>query len=206
MKDTIPIFISSKQKEFETERAVLADKISAIPFLEPMLAEEWGPQRSTPEDLFLDQVRQAPIYIGLFHRVYSKPTEMEYRAAVENPYREILIYLKRSPEADREAALKNLIAEFEERHVVYEFTTIAELLQVFTNHLGGALKRLITHLQKLGEGPPVGRTKESVLAQRWARQQAQMRKIELLRNPLDAAVWIERLSHSLGTITTSRSE
>jgi hypothetical protein len=202
MKESISIFISSKQVEFETERAVLADKIRSIPFLEPVLAEEWPPQHSTPEDLFLDQVRNSPIYIGLFHCIYSKPTEMEYRAAVENPYREILIYLKHSPNSAREPALHDLISEFKQRHVIAEFTTISDLLPVFTHHIRNALTRMIALLQKLGEGAPIGRAQNSILTRRWIRQQEQLQKLGLLKDMPDTATWIQHLSESLNAISS----
>src|SRR6185503_13788870 len=92
--DPISVFISSKQSEFETERAVLADKIRGIPFLDAVVAEEWAPERTPVQDVFLEKVRRCPIYVGLFQCIYSEPTEMEYRAGIENPYREVLLYVK----------------------------------------------------------------------------------------------------------------
>ena len=197
MKDHIAVFISSKQVEFETERAVLADEIRAIPFLEPVLATEWSPQRRAVQELFLEQVRQAPIYVGLFHRIYSEPTEMEYRAALDNPYREILIYIKRSVDSKREPALLNLILELKNSHVVVEFNTIEDLLLNFTNHLRSALSRMIALLQKLGEGPPTGRAHDSILARRWERQSQELQKLGFPTDPDEIAALVLHLSNAL---------
>lgn len=197
MSNAIGVYISSKQVEFEIERAVLADKIRSLPFLEPVIAKEWPPERRTIEEVFLDEVRQAPIYVGLFHRIYSAPTEVEYRTALENEHRELLIYLKRSPEEDRAPELRTLIREFQSRHTVVEFTTIGDLLPVFTNHLGSALVRMISLLQKLGERP-LTRSSNSILARRWDNQNEALLRLGLPTEPQVAVALGRQLAAALG--------
>src|SRR5215469_10500286 len=63
------VFISSKQSEFELERALLKHEVEAIPRLEADLAEEWSPQRVEVRKVFLERVMAAHFYVGLFGRV-----------------------------------------------------------------------------------------------------------------------------------------
>jgi hypothetical protein len=201
MKDCIAVFISSKQAEFETERAVLADKIRAVPFLEPVVAQEWPPERRTIQEVFLDRVRQSHIYVGLFDRVYSEPTELEYRTAIENPYREVLIYVKRSPDSAREPVLTQLIQHLKQRHTIVEYNTIADLLTVFQDHLRACLIRMITHLQKLGESAPQGRGSGSVLRIRWVREREQLLSLGLPQESDRAADWVLRITEATTALT-----
>lgn len=167
----IPVFISSKQSEFSIERAVLADQIKAFTPLRPIIAEEWPPQATAVRDAMLERVRLAPVYIGLFASVYSEPTEIEYREAIKNPYREILIYVQRRVPEERDPRLQALITEFNDRHVVYQFNDLRDLLEVFRDHLQAVIIRMITNLQKLGENKPVGRGLHSPLLNRWQAEQ-----------------------------------
>jgi hypothetical protein len=196
--DAIGVFISSKQSEFETERAVLADKIRAIPFLDPVVAEEWVPERTPVQDVFLDKVRRCPIYVGLFQRIYSEPTEREYRTAMENPYREVLIYVKEC-RGERDPRLAQLVEAARSQHVTFQFESIKDLLPVFTMHLQAALVRMVSSLQALGKDPPVSRSAASVLARRHA---AKHRRLLELGLPEDHAEMIEKLQRAIALIST----
>lgn len=153
MGDKVRVFISSKQSEFTAERAVLAHEIGSIPLLDAAWAEEWSPGAAKPTEVYLKDVRSCPIYVGLFGRVYSEHTKLEYLAACENPYREKLLYIKQSENV--ETQLQELIAEFYDRHVPAKFNDIGDLIQVFSRHLIAALGRMIDMLQALGESKPV---------------------------------------------------
>jgi uncharacterized protein DUF4062 len=153
MGDKVRVFISSKQSEFTAERAVLAHEIGSIQLLDAVWAEEWSPGAAKPTEVYLKDVRSCPIYVGLFGRVYSEHTKLEYLAACENPYREKLLYIKQSENLDPE--LKELIAELYDRHVPAKFNDIGDLIQVFSKHLIAALGRMIDLLQVLGESKPV---------------------------------------------------
>jgi Domain of unknown function (DUF4062) len=167
--EKIRVFISSKQSEFEAERAVLAHEIEMIPLLDAVWAEQWSPAGATPVEVYLKDVRSCPIYVGLFGRVYSEHTKLEYLAACENPYREKLLYVKESQDVD--AQLQQLIAELQERHTVGRFRNIGDLVQVFSKHLIAALGRMIEALQTLGETKPVAHgSGTSVLEMRFAKR------------------------------------
>ena len=62
--------------------------------MEPLQAENWSPQRQPIYDTFASDVKALPIYVGLFGCMYSEPTEQEYRVAIQEPRREILIYFR----------------------------------------------------------------------------------------------------------------
>src|SRR4051812_38665157 len=88
------VFVSSKQSEFQLERAVIKHEIESIPRLEADLAEDWAPERNNVRSVFFDRVTSAHFYVGLFGCTYSEPTCAEYLEARKNSYREILIYVK----------------------------------------------------------------------------------------------------------------
>jgi Domain of unknown function (DUF4062) len=195
MRVTIPVFISSKQAELVVERDLLADQIRRLPPLEPVVAEEWAPQAKRVQEVMLDKVRAAPIYVGLFASVYSEPTELEYREAVKNPYREVLIYIKSG--ADRDARLEALVKAMRDDHVVTTYRDVRDLLHRFAEHLQEAMSRMILQLQRLGEQPPTGRGRESRLRARWEEQQRLLHEFAFAQ--LDAAgraAVIKELTHS----------
>ena len=174
----VRVFISSKQSEFEAERAVLAHEIEAIPLLEAVWAEQWSPTGATPAEVYLKDVRSCPIYVGLFGRTYSEHTRREYMAACENPYREKLLYVKES--SDPEPEMQTLIEEFMEKHALARFRNIGDLVQVFSKHLLNALGRMIDLLQLLGDPKPVAQgVGPSVLERRHASRQRYLRELGL---------------------------
>jgi len=168
MNPTIRVFISSKQSEFSNERAVLAHEIRSIPLLEPVLAEEWNPTGTNVHDVYLNDVRTSPIYVGLFGSIYSEPTSREYLAACENPYREKLLYIRKSETVDEQ--LQQLITQFNSLHVPARYVSIADLLPVFQKHLMAALSRMISLLQILGEKKPTTQGQGGAMERRWAKQ------------------------------------
>jgi hypothetical protein len=166
---SIPVFISSKQSELAIERDLVAEQVRRISPLEPDIAEEWAPQATRVQSVMLDRVRLAPIYVGLFASVYSEPTEQEYREAIKNPYREILIYIKNG--TDRDPRLEALVESMRDAHVVTAYIDVRDLLHRFTDHLRQAISRMILLLQKLGEAPPASRGAASHIRGRWEQQQ-----------------------------------
>jgi hypothetical protein len=180
---SIPVFISSKQSELAIERDLVAEHVRRVPPLEPVLAEEWAPQAKRVQAVMLDKVRLAPIYVGLFASVYSQPTEHEYREAVRNPYREVLIYVKAA--ADRDPRLTALIETVRDDHVITTYHDVRDLLRRFTDHLREAVSRMILLLQKLGEERPVSRSRGSRLLLRWEQQQRLLHEFAFAALPAD---------------------
>jgi hypothetical protein len=148
----------------------------------------------------LDRVRAAPIYVGLFGGTYSAPTAHEYLTVVENPYREILTYVKRSARVDHELTI--LIQQFDdprEGHTTRHFDTWGELKPHFEQHLWSAVGRMITHYLQLAAAPPTPRGESSVMLGRWQRQQRHLRELGLPEagSRLEAETWADALRHSM---------
>jgi Domain of unknown function (DUF4062) len=149
--DPIRVFISSKQSEFVEERRLLASVLKKMPLLAAIVAEEWPAQRTDIRDRFLNDVRRSAIYVGLFGRVYSAPTELEYRTALENDKREILVYIRRDVEP--EEPLRPLVKEMKTR-VISHFATAEELAVRFEEHVWAAVGRMLEAYMALSSPPP----------------------------------------------------
>jgi Domain of unknown function (DUF4062) len=196
INEVIRVFISSKESEFAAERAAMARIVSALPLLAPVIAEDWAPSREEVKSKYLGDVRASPIYVGLFGCLYSAATELEYRAALENPYREILVYVRScsSPEPQLKAIFDTWFVDCE--HTVKRFTTWEELLPVFEKHLWSAVRRMIQAYLQLASPEPVTRGEDSVFQDRWQEARSQILSLGLPGPPAkeDAHEWAERLS------------
>jgi hypothetical protein len=169
MKDTNPIrvFISSKQSEFVAEREVMQRIIESSSYMAPVLAEEFAPERSDVRSRYLADVARCPIYVGLFGCIYSEPTEDEYRCALNNSAREILLYVRPCPDR-RDERLARLVEEFESRFVPWKLQSIAMLRKKFKEHLDRALQRMIQMLMEQKEAKPEAQGAfESSIARGW---------------------------------------
>lgn len=175
----VRVFVSCKQSEFEMERYAITHAIQSIPSLQPVLAEEWSPAAASVREVYLQDVRTSPIYVGLFGQLYSEPTKLEYLAACANPYRAKLIYIKESNQV--EPLMHELIRYLlEERHTITKFRTVADLLPVFSKHLADAVNRVMETRQLLDEPRPVAHSAgkgHSVLEQRWMKRQEQLTEL-----------------------------
>lgn len=105
------IFISSVQREFAKERRALAEMIRKDmllgTFFDVFLFEEMAAQNRSAKSVYLDEVRNSDIYLGLFGCEYGfedaegvSPTEREYDLATEcGKYR--LAFVKRTAAHNR---------------------------------------------------------------------------------------------------------
>jgi hypothetical protein len=151
----IRVFVSSKQGELDLERAIVKQQVEAAGLV-PVLAEDWGPGRTSIREVFLDKVRSCPIYVGLFYRVLSAATVAEYQAALGNPYREIMIYVRDTQMEDREAKLSEFLEEMGTRHVYFRYGRPENLLSVVSRHICEAVERMIYLLVQLGKASVEG--------------------------------------------------
>ena len=103
----IKVFVSSKQIELDPERVALHDALQS-PEWDNFTFEWSGAFTDSARDIYLAQVAEANVYLGIFYAAYSQATIDEYREA-KRLGKPILIYLKDC--AKREPALTKFISE-----------------------------------------------------------------------------------------------
>jgi Domain of unknown function (DUF4062) len=192
MKDTDPIrvFISSKQAEFSAERQIMKKIIEGSDVMAPVVAEDFAPERGDVRSRYLADVERCPIYVGLFGCVYSAPTEDEYRHALLNPAREILLYVRPCPDR-RDEALARLVAEFEARSVPKKLDTVQTLRKNFAEHLHRALSRMIRVLMDQQAPPrPQSVARRSSIREEWEERRQRLGAIGF---PVDDANELEKV-------------
>ena len=136
----IRIFISSVQREFAKERKALAEMIRKDmllgTFFEVFLFEATTAQNRSAQSVYLDEVRNSDIYLGLFGIEYGfedvkgvSPTEREYDLATEcGKYR--LAFVKRVSAHLRAPKERALIAKVERDVTRKSFSSLATLKKV----------------------------------------------------------------------------
>ena len=131
------IFISSVQAEFASERIALHDYILADPllgrFFEPFLFERLPATDQRADAIYLREVEQSPIYLGLFGKKYGfedaegiSPTEREFDKASEL-FKTRLIYLTTHDSSERDEKENTLINKAQAYLVRKRFSSIDEL-------------------------------------------------------------------------------
>lgn len=131
------IFISSVQKELAEERRAIRDYICGDAlfrrFFDVFLFEDLPASDRRADDVYLDEVGQCAIYVGLFGQQYGQPdaagvspTEREFdQATVTGKTR--LIFVKGVDDAGREARMRSLIGKAGSQLIRRRFTGIADL-------------------------------------------------------------------------------
>ena len=133
---TYRIFISSVQREFAKERKALADYIRKDMllgmFFDVFLFERTAAQNRSAQRVYLGEVRDSDIYLGLFGNEYGfedadgvSPTEREYDLATElGKYR--LAFVKRAS-STRVPKERRLVAKVEQGVTRKSFSSLATL-------------------------------------------------------------------------------
>ena len=132
------IFVSSVQQEFAEERAALRGYLRGDPlmrrFFEPFLFEDVPATDRRPDALYLDEVEQCDVYVGLFGRDYGSedahgisPTEREFdRAGTVGKHR--LIFVNDAHGIDRHPKMQALVDRAQADLVRRRFSTLADLV------------------------------------------------------------------------------
>ena len=132
------IFISSVQGEFARERAALRDYVRddvlMRRFFDVFLFEDTPASDRRPDDLYLDEVERADIYVGLFGSDYGSeddagvsPTEREFdHATAVGAHR--LIFVKGVGDKVRHPKMRALIIKVQAGMIWRRFDTTAELV------------------------------------------------------------------------------
>lgn len=131
------IFISSVQKEFSGERKALHEYICADPllgkFFHPFLFEMLPAIDQRADSVYLKEVEQSDIYLGLFGKLYGfensagiSPTELEFDHAT-HWHKTRLVFLSECPSEERHPKENKLIRKAQEVLVRKNFGNVEEL-------------------------------------------------------------------------------
>ena len=131
------IFISSAQREFTQERAALRDYLRDDPlmrrFFDFFLFEDVPALDRRPDNLYLDEVEQSDLYVGLFGNDYGSedadgisPTEREFDQATASGVQR-LIFVKGTNNNDRHPKMQALIRKAQSELIRERFNTSEEL-------------------------------------------------------------------------------
>lgn len=161
------IFISSVQREFAKERRALAEMIRKDmllgTFFDVFLFEEMAAQNRSAKSVYLDEVRNSDIYLGLFGCEYGfedaegvSPTEREYDLATEcGKYR--LAFVKRTAAHNRMPKERTLIAKVEREVTRKSFSSLAMLKKMVYEALFRYLKdRDVVNVRPFDESYSLG--------------------------------------------------
>lgn len=147
------IFISSVQKEFESERAALRDYLHADPllrrFFEVFLFEDLPASDRRTDEVYLAEVAACDLYVGLFGNDYGyedgagiSPTEHEFNWATELG-KPRLIYVKGADDKAKHQKMQALIRLASPQLIRRRFERPEELCSAL-------YASLIEHLERAG--------------------------------------------------------
>ena len=134
----IRIFISSVQREFAQERNALRDFLRDDPlmrrFFDVFLFEDVPASDRRPDALYLDEVEQSDLYVGLFGNNYGfedkdgiSPTEREFDRATDSGIHR-LIFVKGTDDSERHPKIQALIRKAQAGLIRKRFNTSEELV------------------------------------------------------------------------------
>lgn len=133
---SIKVFISSNQKEFRVERKRIKEDLENDPsfsdYFEFFVFEEGPAQAISPEELYIDEVMNSEIYIGLLGSVYGdikdnglSATENEYNIFSSSKH-EAYFFIKNN--CQREEKVEEFIAKIQDNKVFKFFDDYDELI------------------------------------------------------------------------------
>jgi len=120
--NSFSVFISSVQKELAAERRAVKDFITNDPLLsrfipDVFLFEDIPARDRKPDDIYLSEVEQRDIYLGILGNEYGwknedgkSPTELEFEHATRS-HRERLIFVKGNDDKALEPEMARLVAK-----------------------------------------------------------------------------------------------
>ena len=134
----IRIFISSVQREFAEERKALRDYLRGDPlmrrFFNVFLFEDVPALDRRPDAVYLDEVEQSDVYVGLFGNDYGSedadgisPTEREFDQATASGIHR-LIFVKGTDDNVRQSKMQTLIRKAQSGLIRKRFNTSEELV------------------------------------------------------------------------------
>ncbi len=139
------IFVSSVQKELQTERIAVRDFVRGNDllrqFFKVFLFEDLPPADRRADDVYLEQVKASPIYLGLFGHEYGRAntagisaTEQEFDCATRLRKRRLILVEGRD-DKNREPKMAALIRRAGDELVRRRFENTDELLRLLYGSL-----------------------------------------------------------------------
>ncbi|HVS15971.1 MAG TPA: ATP-binding protein [Thermoanaerobaculia bacterium] len=147
------IFISSVQRELATERRAVRDFIRGDALLgqyfDVFLFEDVPAHDGAPEQVYLEEVDRAAIYLGIFGNEYGwedeegvSPTEREFDRATKRR-RQRLVFVKGGDDKLRQQKMKSLVRKAERQLIRRRFVDVSDLTaKIYAS--------LIRHLEERG--------------------------------------------------------
>lgn len=179
VRDTLDVFLSSDQKEFEEERKKLSKIISEIPFVECTPLEERGADTRGVVEASVRAARDCDIYVGIFGREYSETTIKEYNEAVKQR-KQCLTYVKKVKERD-ERLTEFIEEDLKNRFKFHPFRGKKALYE----RVEKDLRKLVFEILQEGLAE---RTKSKKEAQRLEKQERRLApKRPITKDPLEEA-------------------
>ena len=132
----IKIFVSSVQKEFASEREALNEYILSDPllgkFFDPFLFELLPATNEQPKTIYLREVEESPIYLGLLgtkygyedHGVSVTEREFDYATLL---HKTRLVFFSNHTAEEREPKQNDFASKAQKKLVRRRFSNIAEL-------------------------------------------------------------------------------
>jgi hypothetical protein len=144
------VFVSSVQSELAVERQAVAEFIRGHlllgRFFDVFRFEELPASDRTAEEVYLEQVDRAAVYLGLFAQTYGSeneagvsPTEREFDRATEKGRRR-LVFVKGGSQEDRHPKMQALIRKAERQLVRRRFDAVPDLTSALFASLVGYLE------------------------------------------------------------------
>ena len=148
------LFISSVQKELADDRRALKEYVHGDPllrrFFEVFLFEDLPASDRRADEVYLHEVEQSAIYVGLFGNDYGyedaegiSPTEREFDHATTRGT-ERLIFVKGNDDSNRHPKMLALIRKAGDQLIRRRFGSIPELTAIL-------YASLIEHLERSGD-------------------------------------------------------
>jgi len=139
------IFISSVQKEFQTERPAIREFVQNDPllrrFFDVFLFEDLPAQDRLADDVYLTEVGMSDIYVGLFGNEYGfeddyglSPTEREFNEATAHG-KTRLIFVKGKDDKTRHPRMLELIGKAGRQLIRKRFDSTSELTEALYSSL-----------------------------------------------------------------------
>jgi hypothetical protein len=104
----ISVFISSKMGELATERKIVKEALGEILVDAWVFEQDAGARETSIQEIYLEELNNSDLNIGIFWKGYGKYTIDEFHAALKDK-KDMLVYEKGIGLEDRDADLQNFL-------------------------------------------------------------------------------------------------